>query len=178
MDFVHKRVNIVIFAPTMNHKAFTLLETLIVIAIIGVLAAISFGVFTTVRQRAGDTRRKSELYQIGKMLSFNCFVPAARSGDYDLMPIILELKTAYPQYASSIPQIPRDPSLGTDTESFYRYIVDEPTKKCAVYANLRNASELVTLPTITVATPGGGTGVFAASVAGWNGTTKYFQVSN
>lgn len=43
------------------HKAFTLIELLTVIAIIGVLAAITFGVSTGVRERAAISQARSEL---------------------------------------------------------------------------------------------------------------------
>jgi hypothetical protein len=51
-------------------------------------------------------------------------------------------------------------------------------KKCALYANLENDSEAVTLNNINMATPGAGNGVFASSTPGINGTNRYFQVSN
>jgi hypothetical protein len=50
--------------------------------------------------------------------------------------------------------------------------------KCAVYANLENQDEAVTLLNISTPTPGGGTGVLEATSAGWNDSSKYFQVSN
>ena len=47
-----------------------------------------------------------------------------------------------------------------------------------VYANLEREEEPVTLPLVTAPGPGGGTGVFESTIEGWNGTKKYFQVSN
>jgi len=63
-------------------------------------------------------------------------------------------------------------------EAFYRYIVTGDGAKCALYANLENENEKVTLTEIVVPTAGGGTGVLQAAEDGWNGTPKYFQVSN
>ncbi|KKT97983.1 MAG: General secretion pathway protein G [Microgenomates group bacterium GW2011_GWA1_46_15] len=47
---------------------FTLVELLIVIAIIGVLSALLFSNFTGARERARDTKRKSDLMQIKNAL--------------------------------------------------------------------------------------------------------------
>lgn len=73
--------------------------------------------------------------------------------------------------------VPRDPSAGTKTESFYKYIVTGE-KKCALYANFENKNEKVTLPALTEPTAGGGTGVLKAITDGWNNSPIYYQVSN
>ena len=74
--------------------------------------------------------------------------------------------------------MPRDPRSGSDSESFYRYAVNASTSRCAVYANLENEEENVTLPGVTMPGPGNGQGVLQASTTGWNGSSKYFQVGN
>ena len=159
-------------------RGFTLVETLVVISIIGVLSTMLLvGPLNTARKKARDTKRKYDLAQIGRLMSISCYIPDAGPGDYDLLPIIQELGVKNPSYASLIAQAPRDPSRGTDTELFYRYIVNA-SGKCAVYANLEHASEPVTLTSITVPTAGGGLGVFQAATDGWNGTDRYFQISN
>lgn len=160
----------------MKTRGFTLIEILVVIAIIGILAAIVMVALGGARSGALDARRKAELAQIGRILKTNCFTPTAGPGDYDLIPIITELKAKYPQYAGSIPTL-KDPSSGTDTISNYRYTITG-SNTCVVYANLQNADSPVTLTSITSPTPGGGTGVFQAATAGVNGSNKYFQVSN
>lgn len=48
-----------------NKKAFTLIELLIVIAIIGILSSAILVNVTSARQRANDAKRKSDLNQIG-----------------------------------------------------------------------------------------------------------------
>ena len=51
-----------------NIKGFTLVELLIVIAIIGVLSALLMANFIGVRQRARDAQRKSDLRQMQSAL--------------------------------------------------------------------------------------------------------------
>lgn len=162
-----------------HRRGFTLIEVLIVTAILAVLATIVILALRPARESARDVRRKAEINQIGRFVTLGCPVPNAGDGDYDLLPLVEELKASRPQISNFITQIPRDPLKGTDSESFYRYVVDSSglNKKCAVYANLENDSERVTLPGVSV--PGsGGTGVFEGATEGWNGTNKYFQVSS
>jgi len=153
-----------------------LIETLVVMAIIGIIATIILTSLLAVRDKARDTKRKAEISQIGRFLTASCYLPDSGGGDYDLMPIANELLTKYPQYQQYLKLIPRDPRTGSDTESKYRYIVSDDGTKCAVYANLENEKEPVTL-IITQPMPKGGTGVFRGS-NGWNGTDLYYQYSN
>jgi hypothetical protein len=103
-------------------------------------------------------------------------VPTAGVGEYDISDLTAELMVKYPQYATQLTNIPRDPSIGTQTESHYRYIVSAGGK-CALYANLEKADTPVTL-SLTAPTAGGGTGVLQGTTGGPNGSNKYFQVSN
>lgn len=55
-------------ASIRRQRGFTLIELLIVIAILGILATLGFGSFTTSQQKARDARRKNDLTQIGRAL--------------------------------------------------------------------------------------------------------------
>ncbi len=158
-------------------QGFSLIEILVVIAIIGVLATLAFIYLGGVTAGARDTKRINDINQIGRFFSFGCLLPEAGAGEYDLNELIEEYKANYPQYANNIPKNIRDPKIGTDIESNYKYIVTA-SKKCVLYANLEDDKSEVSLPGISEATPGGGKGIFQAESNGLNGSNKFFQISN
>ena len=163
----------------MNKKlGFTLMEILVVIGIIGLLAAVSVVFLAPALKKGRDAKRKNDLAQIGRFLSLSCYLPDAGDGEYDLADIMEEFKIKYPQYANFLARTPKDPSKGDDAQSYYFYKVIDDGKKCVLYANLENNGEQVTLPSVSAPVPGGGTGVYEAGAAGWNGTAKFFQFSN
>lgn len=72
--------------------------------------------------------------------------------------------------------LPKDPKMGNETVSGYRYVIAD-AQRCAMYANLENEKEPVTVTGISAPTAGGGTGVLQAGTVGPNGSTKYYQIS-
>jgi len=162
----------------MGKRGFSLIEILVVIAIVGILTSIIFVSLGPMTKKARDAKRKAELTQVGRFLSASsCYMPNAGAGDYDILSLIDELKIKYSQYSNFVSQVPKDPKSGTDSQAFYRYVVSEDGVSCALYANLENQEEPITLLSLTAPTAGGGTGVLQSSSAGWNGTNKYFQIS-
>lgn len=161
-----------------KQKGFSLIELLIVIAIIGILASIVLSAISGVRERARDVKRRAEVSQFGRLFGASCYMPDAGPGEYDLKEVVDEMVSKNADYAKYVSQMPRDPSTQEgDPETLYKYIVNAE-KKCALYTNFESEGNVVNLFTITAPTAGGGTGIFEAPTAGWNGSTKYFQVSN
>lgn len=149
--------------------------------VIFIVSTVSIVMLTTVagaaRGKVRDVKRKTDLAQIGGLFAFSCLTPGGGDGTYDLFELTDEINAKAPEAGLSFTQIPRDPQAGTDTESFYRYIVEGNGQKCALYANLENDRERTTL-SITDPVAGGGMGVFKTIDDGWNGSPKYFLVSN
>ncbi len=160
-------------------RAFTLVELLVTIAIIGILAAIVTPAVNSALKAGRDAKRKSTIAQIGRFFSSGtCFAPTQGPGDYDLSDLFAQVLAKNPQVAQFISSVPKDPRGGSEAASKYRYVINQDLTKCALYANLENANEEVTLRGLTAPTPGGGTGVLQATTPGQNGTNKYFQASN
>jgi type II secretory pathway pseudopilin PulG len=154
-------------------------EILIVVGIIGVIASIALIATNPARKRARDAKRKFELAQIGRFLAgTSCYQPTGGPGEYDLALLYNEITTKNPQIKQMIAKVPRDPRGGSDTETFYTYLLSADGKKCALYANLENENEEITIKGLTDPTPGGGSGVLEGSTEGHNGTRIYFQSSN
>ena len=161
-----------------NKRGFTLIELLVVISIIGLLATFSVAAYSQAMKKSRDSKRKGDIAQIGRFFALSCYLPDAGVGEYDLTALFEEARIKNPQYFTFLSKVPQGPWIGTDSLSYYKYKVTAYGTKCVLYANLENNGEQVTLPAITSATEGGGSGVYEATTDGWNGSVKYFQFSN
>ncbi|MEW6611016.1 MAG: type II secretion system protein [Patescibacteria group bacterium] len=163
---------------------FTLVELLVVIGIIGVLAAVGFMTLGRTTVKARDSIRKAELGQMGKYLgsagtNISQYIPPEAPTEGDLFELITVLEAKYG--TNIFRQKPFDPLFDkSGNVSGFRYMLDAQ-KDIAIFANLENKEEPVTLPNLSAPTPRGGNGVFQGAGAwekGWNGTDRYYQVSN
>jgi len=161
-----------------SKRGVALIELLVVIAIIALLASFSVIALSSATKKGRDSKRKSDLNQIGRFLSLSCYLPDAGAGQYDLASLFDEIKVKNPQISNFIKSVPKDPLIGTDSQSYYIYEVTDGAVKCSLSANLENDSEPVTLPNLTRPTPGGGSGILQAAANGPNKSLKYFQFSN
>jgi len=106
-------------------RAFTLIELLIVIAIIGILSSIVAVSYPNYTKRARDTQRKSDLkqYQVALEISAN-----KNNSIYPL--------TASGRLSSVITGGPEDPKYAADATYFYKYLSDASGLNYVVWAKL------------------------------------------
>lgn len=115
----------------MKRQGFTIVELLIVIVVIGILAAITIVAFTGVQARARDAERASEAQSIYKAIEMyradNGAYPLHSGGNnnqgYTLTAISSLLVPKY------LPQLPADPK---DPDTTYQYVRDSGTDSFAI----------------------------------------------
>ena len=124
------------------HKGFTLIELLVVIAIVGVLSSVVVQVTSPARSRARDARRKQDINQIVKAVSFYYSTNGTNPGP--------SCTTIYssnafrnaitPTYMASLPS---DPTLASQTGDYlYRSINanNGQYNVCAIMENTSNSN--------------------------------------
>lgn len=101
----------------LNKSGFTLIELLAVIGIIALLASFFVVALSQAIKKGRDSKRKSDISQIGKFLGLACYLPNAGAGEYDLVALFEEIKTKNPQISNFIKNTPKDPLTGTASRS-------------------------------------------------------------
>ncbi len=117
-------------------NGFTLVELLIVMSIIGVLAAVGLGSFTSAQMRGRDAQRKSDLKQVSHALELYC----ADYGKYPPTNAVVwgnEFKDSKGTIYFKV--LPSDPTNGQS----YTYVnPDTPTnQKYRLFAKLENTED-------------------------------------
>ena len=100
-----------------NHSAFTLIEILIVVTILGILGTLTFSMFTSARQRSRNGRRKADLETTRSALEMY-------RTDNDEYPATADFSDLEPDY---IKELPIDPQ---STDVNYSYDNISSTSYC------------------------------------------------
>jgi len=129
-----------------NQKAFTLIEILVVIAIIGILTSLLLANFAQVRSRARDNQRKSDLNQIKKAfqmyLDDNYAYPTQAADNGFVFGGSFTSSSTSAPYMQSVPQDPLYP----DEDYQYTYAHSTDTDTYLLKANLENDSDKSSTP--------------------------------
>lgn len=125
-----------------NSTGFTLVEILVVIAILSGLVAILFPNFMAIRQRARDAQRKSDLKQIQKALEAykgDRFPPAY---PISLPPIGQSFISGTNTYMAKIPGDPSGPCTGVQNgNNNYYYVIGVSGLDYTLAACLENSAD-------------------------------------
>ncbi len=158
----------------LNHKSqkgFTLIELLIVVAIIGILAALLMTNFVGVRERARDAQRKSDIRQLQSALelyrSDNGTYPQTNAGVYKLNTVDCPTPGGLTYNGTTyMKKIPCDPTgISSYNTGNYYYTSDGSTYTLA--ACIENTND--TDKNITTSAPIGSSGCTTGS---------YFELQN
>lgn len=116
-----------------NMKGFTLVELLIVMSIIGVLAAIGLGSFTTAQMKGRDAQRKSDLKQVSHALEIYY-------ADHNSYPNSITFGSEFKDTKGTVyfKILPTDPVAN---QSYTYTLVNGSSQKYKLSANLENTQD-------------------------------------
>lgn len=128
-----------------GRQGFTLVELLIVIAIIGILSSVTVAQFITAKKKANDVSRKSDLNGISKSLQmyftdFGVFPDASADGKMIVGGTTKDWGGEFNDSTGYVYMkvLPRENSL---TGFPYCYKIDTDKKKFAIFAQLENVED-------------------------------------
>lgn len=128
-----------------NNTGMTLIELMIVMALIAILATAIWGNFFTSLTKGRDSRRKQDLDAVSKSLELYYF----DNKSYPL-PTIIQWGSAFTHTTNSsvvyMQKLPADPSAPA-----YNYCYESDGTYFKLYANLENTSDPKIIPTVTCA---------------------------
>lgn len=159
--------------PCMKQPGFTIVELLVVIVVIGVLAAITIVSYTSISQRASYAREQSDMKSINDLIQMyyaeNGQYPntGGWSGWSQATPFIPGI---VPKYTIKLPQMPSD----SDASNSYLYTSDGTNYKLIRYSGSAGLPSVERIGNVladparpTSSASGGAWGYWSSSAAGW-----------
>jgi prepilin-type N-terminal cleavage/methylation domain-containing protein len=128
-----------------KNRGFTLVELLIVIAIIAILMSIGFASYGRVQKNSRDTQRRSDLRSVAGALEQYYSDNNAYPNELDYAGLKNALTTGSKTYLTSLPDDP----ISNGTYS-YRYVVDTTIPKPQTYCLMDNLETVSTTTTCQI----------------------------